>query len=279
MGGLRLRFCLRQSLRLFALPVLAALLVACANEASEYVERPVEQIYNDAYRELQRGSYGRAAAEFEEVERQHPYSIWARRAIIMAAYAHYLQNEYDTSILTARRFLNLYPGDPQAIYVQYLVAQSLYEQIVDVSRDQRITELAQAALLEVMRRAPDSDYAKDAQLKYDLTRDHLAGKEMEIGRYYLDRYSYLAAIKRFRRVIDNYQTTTHAPEALHRLAEAYLALGVEREARLAAAILGHNFPASPWYRESYRLLVQRRLRPLKYRKTWIGRAWSSLFSS
>ena len=234
----------------------AALLLAggCASDGTEYVERPVEEIYNTALDALAVRDYETAAAEFDEVERQHPYSIWARRAILMAAYSYYRGEEYEQAILAAQRFITLYPGSEDTPYAYYLVAICFYEQITDVTRDQRKTEEALAALEEVARRYPDSEYARDAAFKIDLARDHLAGKEMEVGRYYLRQEAYASAIGRFREVLARYQTTTHVPEALHRLTEAYLSLGLQQEAQVSAAILGYNYPASEWYEYSYALV-------------------------
>ncbi len=228
-------------------------IAACSSTPDEpvYVERPVEELYNDAVDSLDSGRSKTAAKLFEEVERQHPYSIWATKAQLMAAYAYYEEQAYDDAILALDRFIQLQPGNRDVAYAYYLRALSYYEQISDVGRDQRITEQALAGLEEVVRRFPDSKYARDARLKVDLTRDHLAGKEMEIGRFYLKRGHHLAAINRFRNVIDNYQTTTHTPEALHRLTEAYTALGVKPEAREAAAVLGYNYPGTDWYGDSY----------------------------
>ena len=259
---------------------LCGVLSACsANEVeiAEYIERPVEQIYNEAFDELERGNFINAALQFDEVERQHPYSIWARRAMVMAAYTYYLQNKYDEAILTARRFIALYPGNKRAPYAFYLIAMCQYERISDVKRDQLTTELAQQALVDVIRRYPESDYARDAILKLDLTRDHLAGKEMHVGRYYLKRGHYVAAAVRFSNVIKNYTRTSHVPEALHRLTEVYLSLGVANEAQNAAAVLGHNFPNSGWYRDSYRYLVDRELTPKKDPSSWISRALDKVF--
>ena len=255
-------------------------LSACgANESeiAEYIERPVEQIYNEAFDELERGNFINAALQFDEVERQHPYSIWARRAMVMAAYTYYLQNKYDEAILTARRFITLYPGNKRAPYAFYLIAMCQYERISDVKRDQLITELAQQALVDVIRRYPESDYARDAILKLDLTSDHLAGKEMDVGRYYLKRGHYVAASVRFSNVIKNYTRTSHVPEALHRLTEVYLSLGVTNEAQNAAAVLGYNFPNSGWYRDSYRYLVDRELTPKEDPSSWISRALDKVF--
>jgi outer membrane protein assembly factor BamD len=241
-----------------ALVLVVAGLTGCAGGADEeeaYIERPVEELYNTALDLLQEGDYENAATAFEEVERQHPYSQWATRAELMSAFAFYQANAYDEGVAAAERFINLHPGNENVPYAYYLIGLSHYEQISDVGRDQKMTERALAAFDELIRRFPDTAYARDASLKADLARDHLAGKEMEIGRYYLDQGKYVAAINRFRNVIERYQTTTHVPEALHRLTEAYLALGVEDEARKSAAVLGHNFPDSPWYRDSYALLT------------------------
>ena len=208
----------------------------------EYVEQPVETLYNNAMNAMQAGELSDAARLFDEVERQHPYSTWAAKAQLMAAYANYQDNRYDEAINALDRFIQLHPGNTDIAYAHYLRAISYYEQISDVGRDQRATQQALAALEEVVRRFPESRYARDASLKIDLARDHLAGKHMEIGRYYLAQGEYLAAINRFRLVIKDYQTTTHVAEALHRLVESYLALGVTDEAQSTAAVLGHNYP-------------------------------------
>lgn len=267
----------RSVLRATILFLALSLVTACGSDDPEYVERPVEDLYNVAVDELQAGNPGQAARLFDEVERQHPYSAWARRAQIMGAYSYYRTNQYDEAILAAQRFIQLHPGNKDVSYAQYLVAVSYYEQIVDVGRDQKMTERALVALREIVKRYPDTQYARDARLKIDLAHDHLAGKEMEIGRYYLTRGEYAAAINRFRVVVETYQTTTHAPEALHRLTEAYLALGVVPEAQTAAAVLGHNFPGSEWYQDSYALLGDQDLAPARHEESWIGRMWRSVF--
>lgn len=263
------------------LALLAALvLAACGGPDSEelaYEERPVNELYNEAIDELEGGNYRAAAPLFDEVERQHPYSIWARRAILMAAFCHYQVNDYDSAVIAAQRFIALHPGNPNVGYAYYLVALSFYEQITDVARDQRVTERALRGLEEVVRRFPDSEYARDSRLKVDLTYDHLAGKEMHIGRWYLQRDQYVAAINRFRTVVIRYQTTTHTAEALHRLSEAYMALGVAHEAQTAAAVLGYNYPGSEWYEYSYALLANDGLQPLEDEASWISRAWNSVF--
>ena len=233
-------------------------LSACAGDAIEdeaYVERPVNDLYNAALDELKEGNNTRAAAAFQEVERQHPYSQWATRGQLMAAYALYKAGEYDQAIDAARRFIDLHPGHKDVPYAHYLVGISYYDQISDIGRDQKMTELAYQSFNELIRRFPDSDYGRDAKLKADLARDHLAGKEMEIGRYYQRQGKYVAALNRFRTVVDQYQTTSHIEEALHRLTETYLALGIREEAIKTAAVLGHNYPGSPWYQDSYALLA------------------------
>jgi outer membrane protein assembly factor BamD len=252
-------------------------LAACASGGDEYVERPVDEIYNQAMDQLMAGNYQIAAQSFDEVERQHPYSVWATKAQVMAAYAHYQDNAYDQAILAAKRFIDLHPGNPDVAYAHYLVALSYYEQISDVGRDQKITELALESLEIIVRRFPNTEYARDAKLKVDLARDHLAGKEMEVGRFYLKRGEHIAAINRFRTVVENFQTTTHVPEALHRLTEAYLALGVVEEAQTAAAVLGYNYPGSEWYVDSYALLTGIDVRPEKSDRSWIARAWNAVF--
>lgn len=236
---------------------------ACTQKKPEYVELPVEQLYNEAMDAMGGGNYAAAAARFDEVERQHPYSNWATRAQLMAAYGHYLENRYDDAIVALDRFIQLHPTNKDVAYAYYLKGLSYYEQISDVARDQKMTELALSTLDELVKRFPNSKYARDAKLKIDLTYDHLAGKEMEIGRYYHKKGHYLAAINRFRNVVDRYQTTTHVPEALHRLSEAYLALGLPEEARKTAAVLGHNFPGSEWYIDSYELVEDKKVRPDK----------------
>jgi outer membrane protein assembly factor BamD len=266
-------------LGLVAVMGMALAVTGCAGMGAKdvkYIERPVEEIYNTALKELQKGRYFQAAEQFDEVERQHPYSVWARRSMLMAAYSNYQINEYDKAILAAQRFISLHPGNRDVVYAYYLVAISYYEQISDVGRDQKITAEALRALTEVVRRFPTSDYARDARLKIDLTNDHLAGKEMEIGRYYLKQNEYLAAINRFRIVVEFFQTTSHVPEALHRLTESYVALGIIDEAQSAAAVLGHNYPGSDWYQDSYSLLTGKNIRPVENKKSWISRAFDGV---
>ena len=221
---------------------------------TRYVARDVNTLYNAAWDRLQRRRFTEAATLFDETERQHPYSVWARRAQLMSAYSYYAAGDHTKSIESARRFLSIHPGNRDAPYALYLVALNYYEQISDVTRDQAVTRQAMDALGEVVRRYPNSSYADDARLKLDLVRDHLAGKEMEIGRFYQRRRQWLASVIRFRTVIDEYQTTTHAPEALMRLTESYLALGIPEEARRTASVLGANYPGSQWYERAYDLI-------------------------
>ncbi|MFN3434342.1 MAG: outer membrane protein assembly factor BamD [Sphingomonas sp.] len=240
--------------------VLALPIAGCARNRGKsdlpYVARDVGTLYSTARKRLDQGRYKEAAILFDEVERQHPYSIWARRAQLMSAFSYYLNRDYTESIQSAQRFLSVHPGNRDAPYAYYLVALSYYEQIRDVTRDQKITLQALNALGELTRRYPNTRYASDARLKIDLVNDHLAGKEMEIGRFYETRGQWLAATLRFRTVIDKYQTTTHTPEALMRLTESYLALGVPGEAQKATAVLGANYPGSDWYNHAYKLMQE-----------------------
>jgi outer membrane protein assembly factor BamD len=246
-----------QLYKFLAAVVFVAALSACGTKDDEIVKPPesAEKLYNEARDKFDDHKYKDAVKDFEEVERQHPSSEWATSGQIMSAYSSYQAEDYDTAIATLNRFVKIYPNNPSTPYAYYMIALCYYEQISDVGRDQKITEQAMAALREVIRRFPDSEYAHDAHIKLDLTQDHLAGKEMEIGRYYLRHDDTIAAINRFRFVVENYQTTSHVPEALHRLVEAYLKLGVRDEAQRYAAVLGYNFPASPWYRDSYKLMT------------------------
>lgn len=234
-------------------------LSACAGRGgprkdTAYVARDVGTLYNAAKARLDQRRYKEAAQLFDEVERQHPYSVWARRAQLMGAFSYYLARDYNESISSAQRFLSLHPGNKDAPYAYYLIAIDYYEQISDVTRDQKLTQQALDAMGELMRRYPDTPYARDARLKLDLINDHLAGKEMEVGRFYQRRAQWLASTYRFRKVIDQYQTTTHTPEALMRLTESYLALGVPEEAKKAAAVLGANYPGTKWYERAYALM-------------------------
>ena len=246
---------------LLPLAASALLLSGCAlfsgqdKEELAYVERPAETIYSLALDEMNSRDFDRARLLFGEVERQHPFSPWARRAMLMSAFAAYSSADYEDAIATAQRFISLHPGNESTPYAYYLIAMSYYDQIYDVGRDQATTVNAEAALQQVVRRYPDSDYARDARLKLELTRDHLAGKEMTIGRYYLRDNQHLAAIGRFKNVVSDYETTSHVEEAMHRLVESYVSLGVIEEAKLVGSVLGHNYPSSEWYEDSYELLA------------------------
>ncbi|MFO1145262.1 MAG: outer membrane protein assembly factor BamD [Rhodospirillales bacterium] len=238
------------------------LIAGCSSSSEEpYVERPVDELYNEAMDNLEAGDDKQAAKLFDEVERQHPYSSWATKAQLMAAYAHYSANQYDEAVTAADRFIDLHPANPDVPYAYYLKGLSYYERISDIHRDQEMTEQAKKVFEEIVTRFPNSEYARDARLKIDLANDHLAGKEMVVGRFYLTRGFYLAAINRFRTVVDRYQTTTHTPEALLRLTEAYSALGIDGEARKSAAVLGYNFPDSEWYSDAYALVGEPGLLP------------------
>jgi len=255
-----------------------ALLGACGpGSIAEQVRRgevPIEsfsaeQIYERGEYELNENNEDVAAFYFSEVERLYPYSELAKRSLIMQAFSYHEAKEYEDSRAAAQRFIDFYPADDDAAYAQYLLALSYYDQIDDVGRDQGLTYQALQALRTVIERYPDSEYAKSAILKFDLAFDHLAAKEMEIGRYYLKRKHYTASINRFRVVVEQFQTTTHVAEALHRLVEGYLSLGLESEAQTAAAILGHNFQSTDWYQDSYDLLTSRGLKPEAKGNSWL----------
>jgi outer membrane protein assembly factor BamD len=240
--------------------VVAVMLAACAAEEDAYKKDTVERLYNKAMAQLEENEYKSAAADFAEVDRQHPYSVWATKAQLMSAYSHYQNNDYDDAIIALDRFIQIHPSNRDVPYAYYLKSLSYYEQISDVGRDQKITKLALKSLNEIITRFPNSKYSRDAVLKIDLTRDHLAGKEMEIGRYYENQGQFLGAINRYKKVVDQYQTTTHVPEALHRLTESYLSLGLVNEAKKTAAVLGHNFPGSEWYIDSYEIVEGKSVR-------------------
>ncbi|ETI63771.1 transporter [Sphingobium sp. C100] len=242
------------ALVLIASPVLTGCSTSKNKADTLYVARDVSTLYNSGKNRLDRGQYKLAAALFDEVERQHPYSPWARRAQLMSAFSYYMNRDYPESIAAAQRFLSIHTGNKDAPYAYYLISLCYYEQIADVTRDQKITQQALDSLGELIRRYPDTRYAADARLKVDLVNDHLAGKEMEVGRFYQRRGQWLAATLRFRTVVDKYETTTHAPEALERLVESYLALGIPAEAQKAAAVLGRNYPGTKWYERSYKLM-------------------------
>lgn len=245
--------------------ILALALAGCAGKPKKdklvYEERPVELLYATGADRMDKQQWNQAVNYFAEVERQHPYSEWSRRAILMTAFAHYQADSYAEAIADADRFISLYPGNQAAAYAHYLKAICYFEEIVDVGRDQAATGQALEALRDVVQRYPKSEYAADARLKIDMVNDQLAGKEMTIGRYYLRHGDTLAAVGRFRTVVDRYQTTTHTPEALYRMVEAYMTMGLLDEATKNGAVLGYNYPGDGWYRDAYRLLTDKGLRP------------------
>jgi outer membrane protein assembly factor BamD len=240
-------------------------------------DEPADRLYNEGLYALNVNKNPKnAAKKFEEVDRQHPYSEWARKSLIMSAYAYYSAGEYDECVGTAKRYITLHPGSPDAAYAQFLIGSSYYDEIPDITRDQTRTEKALAALDEVIRKYPTSQYAESARQKIQMARDQLAGKEMQIGRYYLKRKDYTGAINRFKVVITKYQTTRHVEEALERLTEADMALGITGEAQTAAAVLGHNFPDSPWYKHAYTLVKSGGLEPSENKGSWISKAFKAV---
>ena len=234
-------------------------------------EVPAEQIYDQGLGRLKRRDYEGAAKKFTDLDKQYPYSDWGRKALIMQAYSQYEGQSYDDAIATSRRYLQLHPSSQDAAYAQYLLAMSHYNKIPDVTRDQESAEKALQALQELVDRYPKSEYVSDARFKITVTRDQIAGKEMNVGRYYLERRNYTGAINRFRDVVSKYQTTRHVEEALMRLTEAYMALGITHEAQTAAAVLGHNFPDSPWYKDAHALLTKGGLEPREQSGSWLSR--------
>lgn len=269
-------------IRLTLMMMCALSLWACGGEeksldADFEPDKPVEILYNEAAAEMDAKNFQRAFALFNEVERQHPYSQWATRAQLMAAYAAFESGEMEESTLALDRFIRLHPGHKDIDYAYYLKALNFYGQISDVGRDQGMTKMAKENFEALLRAYPDSKYARDARLKLDLTLDHLAGKEMSIGRYYLVRNQYNAAIRRFLNVVRDYQTTTHVPEALHRLVESYLSLGIRQEAVRVAAVLGYNYPGSVWYEDSYKLLDDEERARILDDRGFVDRTLESIF--
>jgi outer membrane protein assembly factor BamD len=255
-------------------------LSACADDGDKDKlppEEPVAKLYNKAADFMDQGDYGAAAKGFAEVERQHPYSQWATKAQLMEAYAHYQNLEYDDAANALEQFIQLHPGNSDIAYAFYLRALCYYERIADVKRDQGYARDAMRALQDVVNRYPDTTYARDAQLKIALVIDHMAGAEMEVGRWYIGQKIYIAALNRFKTVVEKYQTTSHVPEALERMVECYLALGITKEAKATAAVLGYNFPGSKWYQNAYDLLAAKNLQPEKDDRSWAGKAWHSVF--
>lgn len=268
--------------QLLALALLIAPLAGCSlfNKDDVVPDEPAEKLYNEGVFMLnQRQDWKGAAKKFGEVERQHPYSEWARKALVMSAYAYYESREYDEAVTAARRYITLHPGSADAAYAQFLVGSSYFDQIPDITRDQARAERAMNAFDEVVRKYPQSEYAETARRKIDVARDQLAGKEMMIGRDYLQKKHFSGAINRFKIVITQYQTTRHVEEALMRLTEAYMALGIVNEAQTAAAVLGHNFPDSRWYADAYRLVKGGGLEPTENKGSWISQAFKRITGS
>jgi outer membrane protein assembly factor BamD len=261
---------LRRSL---ALALVAFALAGCASDKDLTIpDEPADKLYNEGlYLLQQKQEYKEAAKKFEEVDRQHPYSDWARKALLMQAYSYYEAKEYDDTITAAKRYVAMHPGSADAAYAQYLIGSSYYEGIPDVTRDQQRTDQAMRELEQVIRRYPSTEYATSAKKKLDVARDQLAGKEMMIGRFYLNKKDFSGAINRFKLVVTQYQTTRHVEEALMRLTEAYMALGIVQEAQTAAAVLGHNFPDSPWYQNAYKLVQSGGLEPSENKQSWISK--------
>lgn len=262
--------------RLMGSLALVALLASCGggNREPDLTQLDAEAIYKLGEYQLETSRKGEDAVKyFAEVERLYPYSEWAKRALIMQAFAYHKDRNYEESRATAQRYIDTYPAEEDAAYAKYLLALSYYDQIDEVGRDQGLTYQALQALRAVIEEYPDSDYARSSILKFDLAFDHLAAKEMEIGRYYLKRKHYTAAINRFRVVVENFQTTSHTAEALHRLVESYLSLGLTDEAQTAGAILGHNFRSTEWYQDTYRLLTSKGLEPKARGDSWLAKVY------
>jgi len=265
---------------LVALVLIAPILGGCESLSSMFskddpiLDEPADKLYNEGlYLLNEKRDIKGASKKFDEVERQHPYSDWARKSLIMSAYSYYESGAYEDSIGAARRYIQLHPGSPDAAYAQFLIGSSFFDQIRDISRDQDRTEKAIAALDEVIRKYPTTEYAVSAKRKISIARDQLAGREVMTGKYYLDRRDYSGAINRFKVVVTRYQTTRHVEEALLRLTEAYMALGVIEEAQTSAAVLGHNFPDSRWYQDAHALLTSRGYKPSENKGSWISRAF------
>ncbi|MCX7307626.1 MAG: outer membrane protein assembly factor BamD [Afipia sp.] len=242
-----------------------------------FVDEPADKLYNEGLYLMNKKNDNKGAAKkFEEVDRQHPYSDWARKSLLMSAYASYQNGDYDECISSANRYVALHPGSPDAAYAQYLVAASNFDQIPDISRDQGRTEKAISSLEEVIRKYPTSEYATSAKKKIEAARDQLAGKEMSVGRYYMEKRDYTAAINRYKVVVTQYQTTRHVEEALARLTEAYMAIGIVGEAQTAAAVLGHNFPDSRWYKDAYNLVKSGGAEPSENKDSYISKAFKRI---
>lgn len=270
----------RRFVRVLSMLVLATSLGACSSlwgKDETPPDEPADRLYNEGLFVLNNKKDAKKAVEkFEEVDRQHPYSEWARKSLIMSAYAYYQAGSYDECVTAAKRYIALHPGSPDAAYAQYLIGASYFDEIPDITRDQARTEKALASLDEVIRKYPTSQYAVSAKQKMEVARDQLAGKEMQIGRYYLEKKDFTGAINRFKVVVTRYQTTRHVEEALERLTEAYMSLGIVGEAQTAAAVLGHNFPDSEWYKHAYALVKNGGLEPAENKGSWISKAFKKV---
>jgi outer membrane protein assembly factor BamD len=267
------------ALRRLSVLAVVGLLGACnstkTSEDAFQNDQPPGVLYNQGLAYLNAGKLRDAVSSFDEVDRQHPYSEWARKALIMSAFASYRRGKSEDTIATANRYLTLYPGSPDAAYAEFLIGSSYFKQIPDVTRDQDATKRAMASLQEIIDRYPDSEYATDARQKIIIANDQLAGKEMQVGRYYLERREYVAAINRFKTVITDYGDTREVEEALERLTEANLSMGLTSEAQTAAAVLGHNYPDSPWYQDAYKLLQTGGLEPREDKGSWISKLFGA----
>lgn len=265
-----------------ALGASGGLLAGCQGDPdidiTSYVAQsdPPDVLYNQGLANLKAGKFTEAGRKFEAVDKEHPYSEYARKAILMSTFVKYRQGDYQEAINSGNRYLNLYPGDDDAAYAEYLVGLSYYRQIPDITRDQTASRRTVEAMNELVNRYPDSQYVEDAKAKIRFARDQLAGKEMQVGRYYLERKEYLAAVNRFRNVVETYANTRHVEEALARLVECYYGLGLMSEAQTAAAVLGHNFPDSQWYKDSYSLLKSKGLEPRENKGSWLSQAGSAI---
>lgn len=280
--GARRRTGFAMPARLFALAMVGLSLAGCAgmfdNKEDELVitDEPAEKIYNEGLTLMNKEEYTDALKRFEDVDRQHPYSEWARKSLIMIAYVNYTIGEFTDCISAAKRYLALHPGSEDAAYAQFLMASAMYDQIPDVSRDQQGTQRAITALQDVVRKYPNTEYAVSAKKKLEVAQDQIAGKEMMIGRYYLEQRNYAGAINRFKVVVTQYQQTRHVEEALYRLTEAYMALGIIPEAQTSAAVLGYNFPDSPWYKDAYKLVQSRGVDPQMNESSWLAKAFKKM---
>lgn len=264
---------------MLVLAVAMGLLVSgCASDKDDTIppDEPAEKIYNEGLTLLRRQEPEKAAKRFEDVDRTHPYSEWARKALLMTTYSYFEAGKYDEAIGVGKRYIALYPGSADAAYAQYLVASALYENIPDITRDQRKTRQALDALENVVRKYPNTEYAATAKRKIEVARDQLAGKEMAIGRYYLEQRNYTGAINRFKVVVTQYQTTRQVEEALYRLTECYMAMGIVGEAQTAAAVLGYNFPDSSWYKDAYKLVQSGGAEPQENKASWISQAFKKM---